>query len=422
MLDIFKKSHLGLVFSQFVLGALMVLPIVAWARWAPDFHFIQKGGDVWSIILFNAVEVGMVEELLKFLPFILSYVFIKKHLEEPIDYVLTICASALGFSALENILYFIDSDGMTLVGRAMFSTVSHFFNTSLLAYAVIRWKFHERRDMIVWFLFTYLLAAFSHGIFNSLMGIQDLTVLSALVLLAGYFMVVVNWFASTMNSAINNSPHFSYHKYFDSNDILKKLSIRYGILILAAVLITMLNESFGHGLLVLLYSTVGMALVMSVVIFRITRLTLRKDHWSPITLSFPISISTNSYLGPLSARYVFIGSSISENSLHRHFEQLSDITPISTRSTYLDYTRQSWMFDKVFIDDVAFFVVNIYHDTRDGKFDTVLVKDKQKGESWYGSAPIVGIFELPADHQNNWTNLKLQELSFIEWAWMSNVN
>ena len=421
MLDIFKKTSVWLIISQFVLGALMVLPILAWARWAPDFHFVQEGEDAGSVILHQIVEVGMVEEFLKFLPFVLSFVFIKKYLEEPIDYVLVICASALGFSALENVLYFMDSPGITLASRALFSTVSHLFNTSLLAYAVIRWVFKNDGTGGFWLLLCYLLAAFSHGIFNSILSIKNLMIVTAILFLLVYFMFVVNWFASTVNSAINKSPHFSYQKYFDGNELLKKLSLRYGILIAAAVLVTMLTEGFNSGLLVLLYSTIGMALVMSVVIFRITRLTLRKDYWFPITLSFLIKIRPHRSKGILFPRYDIMGSSIAENLLHRHFESPSDITPISTRNSYLEYTRLSLMFDKIFIEDMAFFVVKIFHNQRDGAFDTVLIKDKQVGEAWYGSAPIIALFELPADKKTDWSDLKLNEITFIEWAWMGEI-
>lgn len=421
MLDIFKKSSVGVIISQFILGALMILPIMAWVRWAPDFHLVQEGDDAWGVILHQVVEVGMVEEFLKFLPFVLSFVFIKKYLEEPIDYVMVICASALGFSAIENVMYFMDSPGVTLASRALFSTVSHLFNTSLLAYAVIRWKFKNDGVAIVWFLFCYLLASLSHGIFNSLLSIKDLKVMTALILMLFYFMFVVNWFASTINSAINHSPHFSYQKYFDGNELMKKLALRYGILIAAAVLVTMFTEGFDSGLGVLLYSTLGMALILSAVIFRITRLTLRKDYWFPIKLSFLIKITANQTRGTLFARYAILGSSIAENLLHRHFEKPSDITPISTRNSYLDYTRLSWMYDKIFIEDMAFFVVKIYHNEREGAFDTILIKDKQIGEAWYGSAPIVALFEFPAHRQNDWSNLKLDEIIFIEWAWMGDL-
>jgi hypothetical protein len=79
------------------------------------------------------------------------------------------------------------------------------------------------------------------------------------------------------------------------------------------------------------------------------------------------------------------------------------------------------MYDKIFIDDMAFFVVKVYHNEREGAFDTILIKDKQVGEAWYGSAPIVALFEFPAHRQNDWSNLKLDEIIFIEWAWMGEI-
>ena len=76
------------------------------------------------------------------------------------------------------------------------------------------------------------------------------------------------------------------------------------------------------------------------------------------------------------------------------------------------------MFDKVFIDDVAFFVVRVYKNTRDGQFDVVLIKDKNIGEAWYGSAPIVGVFEIPYEKRGAINSLQLEEIKFIEWAWI----
>lgn len=419
MLDIFKKSNVLIVVSQFVLGAASVLIIFAWDKWAPNFYLVEKGEDVLSIISYNIVQVGLVEEFLKFLPFLLSYLFIKKHLEEPMDYILTICASALGFSTIENVMYFIDSSGITFSGRAIFSTVSHFFNTSLLAYAVIRWRFKSSSDGIAWILFAYILASLSHGVFNSILSIKNLKFFTVVILLTMYFTIVVNWFASALNSAINNSPHFNYQKYVDGNVLLKKLSMRYGIVIAAAVLYALITEGFDRGLSVLFFSTIGMGLVMSPVIFRITRLTLRKGHWFPLTFSFFLQFSSNGALGRFRPRYSLVGSSITENLLHRHFEKPMHITPISIRSSYLEYTRNAWMFDKIFIEDTAFFAVKIYHGEPGGKYDTVLIKDKQMGEAWYGSAPIVGIYEFSHENGGDWSAINVEEIKFIEWAWMA---
>jgi RsiW-degrading membrane proteinase PrsW (M82 family) len=121
-----------LVLKLFALGAAAAAPAYYLEGWLPG-----PGSQLYD----NFVRVGLVEELMKLLPFLL---FIYRHPEfnEPMDGIVYAVAVALGFATVENALYATVYGGDVLVYRAFTSTLAHVAFTGLWGFA---FGLHRRR-------------------------------------------------------------------------------------------------------------------------------------------------------------------------------------------------------------------------------------------------------------------------------------
>ena len=146
--------------------------------------------------------IGAIEELMKIIPLFLVMLF-SKQLREPIDYVVFASISALGFAFIENLIYFDEGGLKTIHGRSLSSTVTHMFNSSLIAYGIAIGKFAKKRNWGWYCLFFYTLSSIFHGFYdfwliNSLARIFSF--ITFIWLLASMFLWV-----SVINNCLNNS-------------------------------------------------------------------------------------------------------------------------------------------------------------------------------------------------------------------------
>ena len=92
---------------------------------------IFKGTSLLFVILESFLLIALVEELLKFLV-VKIYVFTSPELDEPLDVMLYMVISALGFAFLENILLFFAADHPYTIGAAISFTLLRFVGAVFL--------------------------------------------------------------------------------------------------------------------------------------------------------------------------------------------------------------------------------------------------------------------------------------------------
>jgi len=129
--------------------------------------------------------VGFLEEIIKFLPFILLVVRLKAF-DEEIDGMIYASVLALGFASYENLHYLPLKTGFTQIGRAMASPLTHTIFSSIWGHMVGTAIFSRRSKKAVWgaALKGIVLASLLHGIFDFFTLSPFLRFLSALVILA----------------------------------------------------------------------------------------------------------------------------------------------------------------------------------------------------------------------------------------------
>ncbi|MEJ2709049.1 MAG: PrsW family glutamic-type intramembrane protease [Anaerolineales bacterium] len=164
-IDVFgSSSFIELLFTMalgafFAFFALILGDVVD--RWLPALPL-----SGWSYDLaFSVIRIGVVEELVKFAP-VLLVVLVANRNKQPLDLLILGSMSALGFSTLENALYF-STHGLGIAfSRFLFSTLMHLATTSIVCYVWARARAFQRGSHLKAALAGLLLAALVHGVYD----------------------------------------------------------------------------------------------------------------------------------------------------------------------------------------------------------------------------------------------------------------
>jgi len=134
--------------------------------------------------------IGVVEEIFKFLPFLLL-VSRFSDFDEIVDGIIYASVIALGFATFENIYYLPLLQGWHLLGRALASPLVHTVFSSIWGYWVAR-ALLFRKSLVPVSLTWLSVSAFSHGLFDFLTWNPSLRLLSAvLILLVWIWRIVI---------------------------------------------------------------------------------------------------------------------------------------------------------------------------------------------------------------------------------------
>lgn len=159
-------------------------------------------GEFVNDFIYCVFGIGFVEEFVKLIPLILVIVFSKK-LREPIDYIVFASISALGFAFVENLIYFDDSGLRTIQGRSLSASVTHMFNSSLVAYGIVIGKFAKKRNWLLYCFAFYCIASLFHGFYDFWL-INKVARTFSFITFIWLLMSMVLW-VSIINNCLNNS-------------------------------------------------------------------------------------------------------------------------------------------------------------------------------------------------------------------------
>ena len=121
----------------------------------------------WGNLINCTVRIGMVEELVKFLPWFLILKF-TNIIDEPFDYILYAALCAGGFAFTENLIYFQEAELHIIFVRATYCIVGHMFWSSTIAYGYVlyKYKYKAKRSKMYLVPFAFFIASFSHGLYD----------------------------------------------------------------------------------------------------------------------------------------------------------------------------------------------------------------------------------------------------------------
>ncbi len=239
-LDIYEREKKRYLLLVFVLGCAFTYWVFPLSDWINGLGF-NLNGEGWNDFAYCVIGIGMVEELVKFIPWFLLWRF-SHQINEPFDFILYASISALGFAFVENILYLNASDLTAVYARALYSSVAHMFFSSIMAYGWI-WRIHRglQPDFGL-FLLLWLLASLGHGFYDFWFIHNELN-LEVLTLV--FFLLNLHVWVLMKNNLINISGFYNPALKLNSHIFLYRL-VNLLLLVLIVALVGF-NMLFGQG-------------------------------------------------------------------------------------------------------------------------------------------------------------------------------
>ncbi|HNX66318.1 MAG TPA: PrsW family glutamic-type intramembrane protease [Bacteroidales bacterium] len=359
MIDIYEREKPVFFFITFLLGMLSVF-IALIGEGAVDSSSFKPSGGFAGDLLYCFLGIGVIEEFAKLVPFLIMLTLFKKEINEPVDYFIYIAISALGFSAAENILYFLKHGPSIVLGRSILSTFTHIFSTSLIACGFIIYKYRTHRHPIGLFLLFFGLASLSHGFFDFWLLHESTRPIGLLVDIL-YFFITISVFATILNNALNYSTFFSYKKVVNSQLVVRRMLLYYIIVLAIQMTASVLDQSQPGIEVFSLPSSVAIGLIILVAVLRLSRFKLIPGRWNSVRIELPFKIILHDPKGNMIFKIAVKGDSFNETYVNAFYEENFFLVNIpAKRSTTAEFS-QAYIEKKLFLGkDETYYLAKVY--------------------------------------------------------------
>lgn len=418
LIDIYEKEKLKYFIFTFFLGWVSVLIVLLVNRIISYYVVFEINGDFINDFLYCTFGIGAIEEVAKMVPFLIMYLFIRKEFNEPVDYLIYISISALGFSAAENLLYFTSYGPSIITSRAILSTISHMFDTSLIAYGIILYLYKNKSFSII--LLYFFFASLSHGIYDFLLmheGFEHYGTYAMLV----YFLLTISLYATILNNAINNSSFFNYKKVVNSKKVRSHLFLYYLLIFSIQILLTKYVFEKETSWSEIFYLFIFIAIILSITISRLSRFTLIKGRWEKLRLIMPFRIfgGKKYYQIENKIRFAIKGDSRNEVKMNTYFNEYFFLVPMSDNSSFIKDKKLAYIEDKILLsNNITLFLVRIYESDKNSEYTRVLMRPKAIGKARVNKVfPIVGLLSFSVLPSHILDKVPPKDIHFLDWAY-----
>ena len=152
--------------------------------------------SIWVILTVCFLVVGPIEEFFKY-SVVKVFIFFRKDFNEPIDGVVYMSASAMGFAALENVMYIMGHSPIKMaltvaIMRGILSTPAHLIFSGFVGVYLGKAKFCSSKIKSVGLIiYGLLIGILLHGMYNTLAfmgGVWSFSIVP-LLLVSGYILL-----------------------------------------------------------------------------------------------------------------------------------------------------------------------------------------------------------------------------------------
>lgn len=204
----YKRPPFKLIAVTFLLGALATIPALFLNYLGQRLFYLFAGETQISRILIFFCVVGPVEEALKMM-MVWIYAYRQPEFDEPLDGVIYSAAAALGFAAVENIVYISQHNPMLMMLRGSLSNPGHALFSAIWGLALCQAKTRpnlpsERAPIIVK---GWLIAAILHALFDTLLIGADKVHIVFFAILVGTMLALFFWVRTRIKYHADTSPH-----------------------------------------------------------------------------------------------------------------------------------------------------------------------------------------------------------------------
>lgn len=419
-IDLFEREFTWHIMIAFIAGCLTpflidVLHLLLFrplnisenGEWANDFFFFVFG-------------VGLPEEIVKFLPAFLLVITAKKASNEPLDYILFACVSALGFAFHENIQYVMNYGLGVLSSRAILSVSAHMFFSAMFMYGIVLSRFHNSKWGKLNIPLFMLLAVASHGFYDFWLTRESAALVFVTIL---FYFLTISIFITILNNCMNNSPFYSPKKIIDSEKVSRDLALLYLAVLLAIIVAVCIVEDYLTGMGLALYLVIFRVVILGVLIIRLSRFKIIPGRWNKIKAELPfsfIAVSAGStYQGGGSFLRIKVkGESFNEVYLNSYLEEHFELLPVSPKKTFIGQKRVAFMEKKLFLaNDETFYLLRIIVALDPEQSVVCLLKAKTSGTSRTPQGyPIAALLKIKDAQKLTDEKAGIQDFPFLEWV------
>lgn len=228
--------------------------------------------------VYSVLGIGAIEELMKIIPFLLILNF-TKWIKEPVDYLFYACVCALGFSFMENMLYFTDDGIRFLQGRALTATFSHMFDSSIIAYGLVLARF-TNKNKLLYFIISFAIASFMHGFYDFWLIYPVNKVFNLFTLV--FLLISMFMWMSMLNNCLNNSTWISKTMNYNQKKVFAYLLTSLSLVFVFEYV--SISFKFGPAFAEL-YTLKGMSsglFLLLFITFSLTKIDHVQHYWAPI--------------------------------------------------------------------------------------------------------------------------------------------
>jgi len=411
LIDIYDRDdfkNFAIAFSMGLSSPLVVLliqPILI------EPYFSLK--NEWlNDLLYCVFAIGMLEEIAKLLPFLVFVYFFRKHITEPIDLVAYFCTAALGFAALENVLYFSNHGGSIIFGRAVLSTLTHMICSSMVAYGLVLYYYRYKKNRVLLFTGGLLAASLAHGLYDYGLIFSGLR-FGGSILSLFFFLLLISLFSTILNNAVNNSSFFNYKIIIHSADVQGHILGYYLFVGLIQFSLLFYYESFTIAFYQSIRDVFSFGFVIFVAGTRLSRFTLIKGKWFPLRLELPFGYVNPDPLNKSSRKSFSIrGDSYNERQINEFYQEYLYLHPMNSKRSHLGSKRIAFMEDKMYTENnTSLYTVKVFESDSMNAFRWYVLIPKRAGTSHTKSnKPIAGLFATKDIHN------PLAQMVFKEWV------
>ncbi|OFY84202.1 MAG: hypothetical protein A3F72_14335 [Bacteroidetes bacterium RIFCSPLOWO2_12_FULL_35_15] len=277
--NVYQKNNWKSIVFTIVLSAICVLPV--WLLYDVYKYLLgfQLNGNVLNDSLYCVFGIGVIEELVKFVPFLIILKF-TKIINEPIDYIMYASLSALGFAFVENFNYFDDGNINIIHSRALTASIAHMVFSSIVVYGLILAKFRYKKNTFLFGLLFFFIAAFAHGFYDFWLlneYVSGFSIFTFLCLLTGILV-----YASLTNNALNHSLTSSDNINLNTSKLASNLaSGLIGVFLFEYIcLVIIYGPTIGNREFISSTISGGYLILFSSI--RLSNLDIIPGEWSPI--------------------------------------------------------------------------------------------------------------------------------------------
>src|SRR5262245_30621522 len=207
--SLYKRPAVRVLGLTFMLGALATIPALALNLLGQSLFIDLFGRTPRSHLLVLFFIVGPIEELLKLLV-VYFYAYRRKEFDEPLDGVIFSATAALGFAAIENVVYLAQNEPMLVLLRGPLSNPGHALFSAMWGLSLSKAKaapnLVSRRFPIV--ARGWLLAFLLHSLFDILLTAAAWTKnIIFFVILIAVMVWLFFWVRSRIKFHSDTSPH-----------------------------------------------------------------------------------------------------------------------------------------------------------------------------------------------------------------------